>query len=275
MKKIAPLFFLFFIALSSVLAADSTDKARLLIASAVRQKPSILREFLESLKKLDKEHYCRDYCIIDDNVENESHLLLKKFAEEEKDHCLLLSPEENTRTESYSSDENIHHSTATFKELFIEIAKDRSYDYLFIVDSDLVLHPRTLEDLIEARKEIVSPIFWTSWDSNREPEPQVWLKGDCFKYDLKIHEKIADEEAVRRKKEFSEMLKKPGLYEVGGLSCCFLINKKAIRKGISFKKITSLSLPSEDQHFSGQGFRFGPFSFRRYASPRFSSLSGV
>ena len=42
------------------------------------------------------------------------------------------------------------------------------YDYWFSVDTDIVLHPWTLYNLIEADKDIVSEIFWTVAPNGRE-----------------------------------------------------------------------------------------------------------
>ncbi|WP_338140244.1 hypothetical protein [Paenibacillus thiaminolyticus] len=55
----------------------------------------------------------------------------------------------------------------------IQHAIDEQYDYLFLVDSDLLLHPRTVEQLVATGKDIVSEIFWTSWQSDSAPQPQV------------------------------------------------------------------------------------------------------
>ena len=53
------------------------------------------------------------------------------------------------------------HKVADFKNTMIEYALADQYDYLFFVDSDLVLHPNLLELLRSCKKDIVSEVFWT------------------------------------------------------------------------------------------------------------------
>ena len=59
--------------------ANQDKKTKILIASPVKRKPEILKEFLESLKKLDKESYIVDYFFIDHNNVEKSQKLLEDF----------------------------------------------------------------------------------------------------------------------------------------------------------------------------------------------------
>lgn len=138
---------------------------------------------------------------------------------------------------------------AAFKNRFLEIAREGNYDYLFLVDSDLVLHPKTLVHLVSLNKDIVAEVFWTSWEPSSQPLPQVWL-GDQYRlFPLQRGEAIDEKEAARRQQEFLEMLRRPGTYKVGGLGACTLISRRAICRGVSFAEIYNLSLVGEDRHF--------------------------
>jgi len=60
-----------------------------------------------------------------------------------------------------------------YKNDIIQYAIENKYDYLFFVDSDLVVHPDLVEHLKAANKDIVSEIFWTKWHNDRSLEPNV------------------------------------------------------------------------------------------------------
>ena len=91
MKKY--LLFLFLCVHLLCFASERTqdDKFRILLGCPVCQKPAILKEFIESLKRLDKQNFTLDYFFIDDNVIEESSQLLKEFSQQEKSNCLILS----------------------------------------------------------------------------------------------------------------------------------------------------------------------------------------
>lgn len=90
---------------------------------------------------------------------------------------------------------------------------------------------------------------WTKWTSLSVEQPQVWLKDFYTQYEFQPGEKISKEEENRRILAFYQMLRTPGIYEVGGLGACTLISKSAIQKGVSFEKIKNISMRGEDRHF--------------------------
>ena len=103
---------------------------------------------------------------------------------------------------------------------------DGGYDYWFSVDTDVILHPLTLETLIVADKDIVSEIFWTNGWCN------AWM------YD----------QAAGMSQEW----KKPGLYQVGMTGACTLVKRKVFEAGVDYTPIPCIvkSLWGEDRHFS-------------------------
>lgn len=138
---------------------------------------------------------------------------------------------------------------AGFKDDIIKFAKNNNYDYLFLVDSDIVLHPNTLRHLISSGKDIISEIFWTSWTNDSPELPQVWLKDVYTLYEISRGEILSNEEIYFRQQKFINMLKVPGIYEVGGLGACTLISRFALDKGVNFSEIKNLSFWGEDRHF--------------------------
>ena len=150
---------------------------KLLVASPVRQIPDVLREYLQSLSELDISGFSVSYCFVDDNDDPESKALLQEFAA--KFDCRLIhghsvgSPFVRGDTTHVWPEEAIWR-VAAYKDQVIEMAAREGYDGLFLVDSDLVLHPRTLQQLWASGKEIISEVFWTRWKPDQPELPQVW-----------------------------------------------------------------------------------------------------
>ena len=104
--------------------------------------------------------------------------------------------------------------------------KALDYDYLFSIDTDLVLHPQTLVALLEADKDITSEVFWTQgpsgWWCN------AWYRGQ---YD-----------------GVSEEWLKPGLYQVGMTGACTLIKRRVLDK-VDYTPIPNVDYWGEDRYF--------------------------
>lgn len=229
-----------------------SDK-RLLIGSPIRQDFNILMNFISFLKGIEKRGVSIDYFFIDDNDDTNSSTMLKNFALELEEKVTI---EEGEKADNYIRTENTHHwkesliwKVAGYKNRIIDYAKKNDYDYLFLIDSDIMIHPKTLISLINSNKDIISEVFWTRWQKETRELPQVWM---CDEYSFVTKERdkvLTDEEYNREYTNFIEKLRKPGVYEVGGLGACTLISKKAIDAGVNFSKIYNLSFWGEDRHF--------------------------
>lgn len=240
------------------------SKYKVLIGSPIRQKPAILAEFLEGLKHLEKGNITIDFMFVDDNELIESKILLREFSPEKAEVHVI----DGEQVSVYVCDEESHHwkealiwKVAQYKDHIIEFAKNNNYDYLFLVDSDLILHPYTLVHLVSAKKDIISEIFWTKWKPDLPPLPQVWI---CDQYNLFFryrNQELSQEEANSRINGFLHCLQIPGVYEVGGLGACTLISKNALDAGVCFKEITNISFWGEDRHFC---IRANALGFRLY-----------
>ena len=69
-----------------------------------------------------------------------------------------------------------------------------------------------------------------------------------------------------RRQHFLNQLKRPGIYEVGGLGACTLISRKAIKLGVSFSQIPNLSFWGEDRHFC---IRAAALGLKLYVNTRY------
>jgi hypothetical protein len=237
-------------------------KKRVLIGSPVRQTPAILQEFLASLLRLEKNTYTADYLFFDDNTDQESSKLLRQFFPGVNPLATIISEIEQPSTHylanqmEYVCDESGHkwgHGTmlkvGAMKDRILQYARENHYDYVFLSDSDMVFHPKTLEQLLSANKDIVCTITWTKWGLHENPAPQVWLVDEYTQYYGRSPSKLSTDERIKLRKAFYDQLKKPGIYEVGGLAACTLISKQALKKGISFKPIKNISMHGEDRNF--------------------------
>ncbi len=257
--------------------AGGGGKSRVLIASPVRQRLPILVEFLNGLMRLgvspgDRSSFGAaylevaempqvDYLFVDDNDDPLSSRMLREFKPPSGQVFLCPMVPDGTK---YRCDDITHRWTgdlmekvATMKDFIIEFALYCGYDYLFLVDSDLVLHPRTLARLQWTGRDIVSEVFWTKWQPNGVQLPQVWLKDHYDFTKFAPDERWDKMEALRRATTFIESLRIPGTYEVGGLGACTLIKTGCLRSGLRFRKIENLSLRGEDRHFCVRAVAMG------------------
>lgn len=230
---------------------------KVLIATPVKQKPNILKEFLISLEDLNKKGLDVHYYFVDDNTDKKSSDLLKRFQNNNKNVLLRTFSDFNVKNnEEYVCDKDTHQWKTSlikriilYKDDMINKAKVDGFDYLFFVDSDIVLHPDTIIHLISRNVDIVSDVFWTIWREGGTLTPQVWLQDESASYIRDWDHEYSDEEKRQKTKDFINMLKVPGIYKVGGLGACTLISKKAINAGISFALLDNLSFWGEDRHF--------------------------
>ncbi|WP_240414452.1 tetratricopeptide repeat protein [Paenibacillus periandrae] len=258
---------------------------RVLMGSPIRQTPAILEQFLLSLTELTQSSTMVDYIFVDDNVETLSSQMLSDFCET-TGRGVIIRPAIQTN-EEYQRNEFTHYwkesqiwKVAAMKDDIIERARNAEYDGLFLVDSDLVLHPQTLEQLIQADKPIVSCIFWTSWQPDTLEMPQVWLQDEYTQYRRDRREEVEGQEQFLRMKRFFAQLRVPGLYEVGGLGACTWISKQALQAGVSFAEIKSISFWGEDRHFCIRADALGLGMFVETTYPAYhiyreSDLAGV
>jgi len=243
---------------------------RIMLACPIRQKPEILKPFLDSITRLKTEFDC---VFIDDNTNPDSSNLLKTF------ECKVFTPE--IKDEGNYQHDNFTHKwddssiwkVAMFKDFLIEEAINGFYDYIFFIDSDLILHPETINQLISRKVDIISNIFWTSWQPNTKPMPNVWQSDE---YNMFVNKSNPGKES----QEFLEQITKPGYYEVGGLGACTLISRAAIVNGCRFAKIPNITFWGEDRHFcvraNALGFKLHvETTYPAYHIYRDSDLDGI
>lgn len=227
-------------------------KFRILIGSPVRQQPETLERFLASLSNLEQNCYEATFFFIDNNDDLVSSDLLYHFSSRHVGTIIkrmsTLSDYVCNDTTHYWSDQLIW-AVANYKNIIIQYANEQQFDGLFLIDSDILIHPHMIEQLLEAKVDIVSGVHWTRWYPKNDPEPNVWVQDVYTLWAQQRGEKLNDKQIAARRKSFLDMLQTPGLYEVGGLGTCTLISKQALEAGVGFDPISNLSFWGEDRHF--------------------------
>lgn len=105
--------------------------------------------------------------------------------------------------------------------------------HLFMVDADLLLHPRTVKALLAAGKPVVSEVFWSQWPGDDKWMPNVW---EIHPYGFTSPESIL-------------RLVEPGVYEVSGLGACTLFERAALKRGVDYSPIGGCDIAGEDRWF--------------------------
>ena len=198
-----------------------------LITAPARQEPKVFHEYREAIANL----------VIPDGFTVGTFYVIN--------NCPELIPE------LYPQDKYITHDTGeyfqrihndhiwtqsnmetmeTLRNLTIQHALDNNYDYWFSIDTDVVLHPLTLKTLIEADKDIVSEIFWST-SKDIHTWCNAWM---CDQGSGMLHE-----------------WRNPGLYQCGMTGACTLVKRKVLTAGVNYSHIPNIqrALFGEDRHF--------------------------
>lgn len=192
---------------------------RVLIAAPLRQSVGVFREYQDALDRL----------IIPDGVTVDRFFVVNDCPEviqEIRGDYIVMDTgdvyEKVTNDHIWTSD-NLD-KMPRLRNACIQRVRDGGYDYLFSVDTDLVLQPETLETLFDADKDIVSEIFWTNGWCN------AWMH----------------DQSAGMKAEWST----PGLYRVGMTGALTLMKAEVFEAGVDYSPIPNIkSLWGEDRFF--------------------------
>jgi hypothetical protein len=122
---------------------------------------------------------------------------------------------------------------ALMKNRLLEKAMQDGYDYFFLVDSDTVVHPHTLERLLSREKEIIAEVLWTKWREDGPEMPNAWMANFYEFGDVSPNK-----------------FRSPGVYEVGMVGGCNLIHRSVMKAGVNYNPIYNLSYTAwEDRAF--------------------------
>ena len=205
---------------------------KVLITAPVRQDENIFKEYLWSLNRLIKPNNVevKKFFYLH-NCEN-----LKKFLNE--DEYLIINDDSSflvTEKTHVWKNENFS-AVAKMRTFALEKARNENFDYVFSVDSDVLLNPITLQTLIHDNKDIVGNIYWTDFNGKGILLPNCYDAENMY-YDPK--------------KGGLDRLKIMGIYDIGVVGACTLIGKRVIENPyINYYPIENLTTTKwEDQAF--------------------------
>lgn len=198
----------------------------ILIAGVVNQKTEVFKEYLEGLNNL----------ITGPHITTSKYFILHN-----SDHLKNFLSEGEYETVNNNLDHGFDHTwtyekfdfIAKQKNKLIQIAHKAGADYIFWVDSDLIVQPPTLEHLIDRGVPVVGEIFWTVWPGNKDNKelPNCW---DADHYSFGSD---------------PGLLRKPGFYDVGGTGACILVHM-SVYKYANYSPIPNVSFSAwEDRAF--------------------------
>lgn len=203
---------------------------KILITSPVHQKEDIFKEYLNSLNHLKTPknseihklfwlHNCpelKQYLNENEYIEVFNNITFEKEKGQQK----------QWKTENYKI-------VAEMRNAALKYAREKKYDYIFSVDSDVLLHPYTLLLLLHDNKDIVGHLSWTKLKNNSE------LSANCAQYE------------GWGSYQNEEIFKKGDLYQVGWTGRTTLISSKIFNNSnINYNQILGVdNTGSEDYAF--------------------------
>ncbi|KKL51944.1 hypothetical protein LCGC14_2290410 [marine sediment metagenome] len=259
------------------LAPLPADKiVRILIGSVIRKPPEVVSAWLRCLLWQQTRTNCQvDFSFVlnfaaEDTFANDSRSVLQGFKEEAEaaGHTVVWSDAdcpsgdygEGGKTRSWTSE--AWHRVGACKNSIIQHALTENYDYLWLVDADVLCDPFTLQSLLDSADverflldstfyhgPIVSGVYWTFWSKRNADDaeiqhagPQVWLR----------HPYCLDGRGYTVQSFRAALVGRQRL-RVWGLGACTLIPRHALAKGCHFGSVGTLPpggmSDGEDRHF--------------------------
>lgn len=205
---------------------------KVLICSPVRQAEDHLEKYLDSLLEIDYD--LKDvslYFAVNDSIDKTEEVMhdwLDKYRDKFLSAVAEVADMGNTKY-THGWDVEKLHNLAKLRNLCL--TKSNGCDYVFMIDSDVVVKPETLKVLISKNKDIIAELQYYK----RNNRPNVWIRGQ---YDV-----------GKAEDRFWEKIKIPGVYKVSGLMSVVLISKKVIDTGVTYTECPGVIDWGEDRHF--------------------------
>lgn len=226
---------------------------KVLIGSYIHGKKETVEKFLNSLLNLDKDDLDVDYYFIDDYNDFDTSKLLSDFKINHKNTTIFdVELGENSYI---CHDENVYDDDLLdrilrFKNRIINHGRIKSYDYVLILNSNILMYPKSLKSLIDGKKEVVSNILWNKCNEKDESSFLTILNEGYFLNNYHKYKELSDEDKLKENLKVLTMIRKPGYYKVNGVGPCMLLSRRAIIAGCNFNKIYNTSFEKEEMYFS-------------------------
>ena len=201
---------------------------KILIAAPVYQKLEIFKEYLNSINNLiiPEGYEANKYFIITNSPNIEKLLSPNEYEVDNRDF------KEEKEKGSHFWDEEHFNSVMEARNKILKYARENNYNYIFSVDSDILLHPKTLQYLLQDNVDMAGVVYRCSQNNNI---------GTNYYYG-EYHKGYPDLKRLIPK----------GIYEVGIACASVLIGPRIINnEKINYSPIKGLSFSQwEDYAFS-------------------------
>ena len=224
---------------------------RVLVGAPTRKRADVLAAHLDSLAWQELPPRVEvEYCFVTDYPAPDiGEQLLKDFVTAHKG--TVLTAPRSTGEDFSDNDPVTHRWTASamgrvgaLRQRILQYASEQNFDYVWMVDTDLICDRTVLASLLACQKPIVSAVYWTRWENvGLHAGPQVWLAPV---YEL-------GRGPFYPESEFRTQLAERELVPVGGLGACTLMRIDVIRKGVGYTRCPNFPTgglwDGEDRHF--------------------------
>jgi GT2 family glycosyltransferase len=149
---------------------------RCLIAAPVHQRAKFLPYYLNNIYNLENDKKMLSLYFIINNSSDESESILKEFQRQHKDEY------ENIVIDVYNSEKiilderfdevRINHTyshLSYLRNMILDKADELNVNYLLIIDTDIMIKPSTLNNLLYHNKPIISGLIWNGHLVDKEP----------------------------------------------------------------------------------------------------------
>ena len=145
---------------------------KILITAPVHQDIKIFKEYLWSLNRLEiPEGYEVHKYFYLHNADN-----LKKFLKLNEYEIFNDNIQIKQDDKTHIWEKENFNIVSKMRTKALEYARENDFDYIFSVDSDVILHKKTLIDLISREKDAIAKIYWTAWNNE-----QPWnIMPNCY-----------------------------------------------------------------------------------------------
>ncbi len=229
----------------------------IMVSSVINNGYEITKAFLESISAFKLDGFDTQFTFIDDSPDLNTSQLIQVYAA--KNNRIEIIPSENrigpkqeylkdfpyikNKWKKEAADRFIKH-----KNLLLEHARKNNVDFCFMLNSNVLLHPHTIQHLVNRGKDVIAPLIWTQMYDG-DYLPNAWMMDEYQLFENNIEEKYPFEEAILLSKKFIDNLKIPQMLVVGGISDAILISKKILDTGIDFNYLYNSTMLGEDSHF--------------------------
>ena len=187
---------------------------KILITAPVHQNEKVFKEYLWSLNNLEipDEYEIHKYFYLHNCEELKNFLKFNEYEIISND----IKVEQSNITHIWTN--NNFNIVAEMRNKALQKAREENYDYVFSVDSDVILHKTNLKELLQDEKDIVAKMYWTVFDSNFP----YYAMPNCYDY--------ISYEGKRVFKKGINSLKFLGIHEIGVVGACTLIGKRILNE---------------------------------------------